>query len=155
MHSPIQHPFITPYLLTCLAGSGTTPDGSEAGEAGAGLAALSEEDRSLIRQELFLGHLLTLVGASGAVPPHALPSIAAHLQTGGLIPKWLAFTLTQQPALFDRAFSRVFHQVGGCWWVLVGGLLVGGLLVAKAGGSKLAGGCRHACLPSCPNPRAR
>ena len=64
-----------------------------------------------MRQELFLGHLLTLLAGSGAVPPHALPSVAADLQARGLLPKWLAFTLTQQPALFDRAFQRVFHKV--------------------------------------------
>ncbi|KAL4429633.1 hypothetical protein ABPG77_008682 [Micractinium sp. CCAP 211/92] len=90
-------------------GPGATPDGSEAGEA-LGVGGLAEEDRAVIRQELFLGHLLTLAASSGAVPPHALPSIAARLQAEGLLPKWLAFTLTQQPALFDRAFQRVFHQ---------------------------------------------
>ena len=34
----------------------------------------------------------------------------------GLIPKWLAFT--QQPALFDRAFQRVFHRASGAWGAL-------------------------------------
>ena len=109
-----------------LAGAGATPEGSEAGEAAG--PPLAAEDRQLIRQELLLGHLLTLAASSGAVPPHALPSIAGMLQAEGLMPKWLAFTLTQQPALFDRAFHRVFHQVGwleaglagwlgwlGCW----------------------------------------
>jgi len=34
-------------------------------------------------------------------------------QADGLLPKWLAFTLTQQPALFDRAFQRCFSKVCG------------------------------------------
>lgn len=71
---------------------------------------LPDEDRRLLRQELLVGHLLTLAASSGAVPPHALPAIAGMLQADGLIPKWLAFTLAQQPALFDRAFQRVFQQ---------------------------------------------
>ena len=58
---------------------GGTPEGSEAGE---GSVVLPDDDRQLIRQELFLGHLLTLAASSGAVPPHALPSIAAMLQVG-------------------------------------------------------------------------
>lgn len=145
------------------AGSaGGTPEGSELGEAADGSALMADEDRQAIRQELFLGHLLTLAASTGAVPPHALPSIAAMLQVRrlcaavcsavregvrhvtsqschlptpctcpahslpspapalpnlqsqhkGLVPKWLAFTLTQQPALFDRAFSRCFSKVG-------------------------------------------
>lgn len=52
---------------------------------------------------------------------HLAATILCHLQTTnpscpqaeGLIPKWLAFTLTQQPALFDRAFQRCFAKVGG------------------------------------------
>lgn len=40
----------------------------------------SEDDRQHLRSELFLGHLLTLAVASGAVPPHALPSLAVMLQ---------------------------------------------------------------------------
>lgn len=94
------------------------------------MVQLGEEDRRLIRQELFLGHLLTLAASSGAVPPHALPSIAGMLQAEGLIPKWLAYTLTQQPALFDRAFQRVFQQVGlllwrchSCSWLVNAGAL--------------------------------
>ena len=58
-------------------GSGATPEGSEAGD---GSVLGGEDDRQHLRQELFLGHLLTLAVASGAVPPHALPSVAAQLQ---------------------------------------------------------------------------
>jgi translation initiation factor 2-alpha kinase 4 len=94
------------------AGGEATPESSDAGEAS---PAQPDDDRRLIRQELFLGHLLTLAASSGAVPPHALPSLAGALQAQGLIPKWLAFTLTQQPALFDRAFQRVFHKVPPGW----------------------------------------
>ena len=130
-----------------LAGAGATPEGSEAGEAPGG--PLAAEDRQLIRQELLLGHLLTLAASSGAVPPHALPSIAGMLQAEGLLPKWLAFTLTQQPALFDRAFHRVFHQVGwllqpGCWQLLL-------QAVGEAASSSMTvilPRWRHAHLPS-------
>ena len=115
---------------TCTpAGAGATPEGSEAGEAAG--PPLAAEDRQLIRQELLLGHLLTLAASSGTVPPHALPSIAGMLQAEGLMPKWVAFTLTQQPALFDRAFHRVFHQVGGLGWQERWQLLC--LAVGKAG----------------------
>jgi hypothetical protein len=134
-----------------LAGAGATPEGSEAGEAAG--PPLAAEDRQLIRQELLLGHLLTLAASSGAVPPHALPSIAGMLQAEGLMPKWLAFTLTQQPALFDRAFHRVFHQVG--WLAGLAGLA--GLLavpeVAEAG--EAAGSSVSAILPCSLSPHLR
>lgn len=32
-------------------------------------------------------------------------------QARGLLPKWVQWALTQQPALFDRAFRRLFAQV--------------------------------------------
>jgi hypothetical protein len=97
------------------AGSASPEERSDAaGEAG----GVFEADRQLIRQELLTGHLLSLAASTGAVPPHALPSIAGMLQAGGLIPKWLAYTLTQQPALFDRAFQRVFRKVQGSCAVL-------------------------------------
>lgn len=43
---------------------------------------------------------------------HMATTIPPCSQAEGLIPKWLAFTLTQQPALFDRAFQRCFAKVG-------------------------------------------
>lgn len=53
---------------------------------------LADEDRQLIRQELFLGHLLTLAASSGAVPPHALPSIAGMLQVCRGVVGWMGLT---------------------------------------------------------------
>ncbi len=44
-------------------------------------------------------------------PVHAMPSIAAHLREQGLLPKWVERLLLTQPALFDRAFERLFAQV--------------------------------------------
>ena len=34
-----------------------------------------------------------------------------HVQACGLLPKWVQWALTQQPALFNRAFRRLFAQV--------------------------------------------
>ena len=34
-----------------------------------------------------------------------------HVQARGLLPKWVQWALTQQPALFNRAFRRLFAQV--------------------------------------------
>lgn len=51
-------------------GSGATPEGSEAGEAVGPLESTTgagEDDRALIRQELFLGHLLTLADRKSVV----------------------------------------------------------------------------------------
>lgn len=83
--------------------------GSEAGDSTLGLLE-SESDREQIRRELLLGHLLLLATRGGALPAHALPVVADMLQQQGLVPKWLAWTLTQQQPLFDRAFRRLFAQ---------------------------------------------
>lgn len=37
-------------------------------------------------------------------------------QAKGLLPKWVQWALTQQPALFDRAFRRLFAQA--CFFLL-------------------------------------
>jgi hypothetical protein len=41
----------------------------------------NEAEREQIRRELLMGHLLALAasGGNGAVPPHALPAVAAML----------------------------------------------------------------------------
>jgi hypothetical protein len=36
----------------------------------------------------------------------------SDVQARGLLPKWVQWALTQQPALFNRAFRRLFAQVG-------------------------------------------
>ena len=63
-----------------------------------------------------MGHLLLLAcaggggggGSGGGLPPHALPAVADQLSGAGLVPRWLAWALTQQQPLFDRAFRRMF-----------------------------------------------
>jgi len=74
-----------------------------------------ENEREQLRKELLLGHLLSMAmsgaGGSGApLPLHALPAVIGMLQALSLIPRWLAWTLINQPALFDKAFSRLFAE---------------------------------------------
>lgn len=38
--------------------------------------------------------------------------LAASLQRRGPLATWVQWSLTQQPALFDRAFQRLFARVG-------------------------------------------
>ena len=81
------------------------------------------EDREQLRRELLTGHLLMLAagGSAATLPVHALPAVASMLQQQGLIPKWLAVTLTQQPALFEKAFQRMFLEVRAPCRLLGGG----------------------------------
>jgi serine/threonine protein kinase/histidyl-tRNA synthetase len=74
-----------------------------------------ENEREQLRKELLLGHLLSMAtssaGGGGApLPLHALPAVIGMLQALSLIPRWLAWTLINQPALFDKAFSRLFAE---------------------------------------------
>lgn len=49
-----------------------------------------------------------------AVPGDLLP-VADHLRQVGLLPKWVHWLLQQlpqRPELFERAFTRLFQQVG-------------------------------------------
>lgn len=163
------------------SGAEAASEASEAGESSVGLPE-NEAEREQIRRELLLGHLLTLAASGGnaAVPPHALPAVASMLQAQGLLPKWVGWTLTQQPALFDRAFQRLFAQVGAMRMSLHDVLWGNGVLIlgqgrpcmlqcVRAGAGKLSGGVHarvmtawqglagHACQPECamcprPNP---
>ena len=45
------------------------------------------------------------------LPPHAMPSIAAHLRQRSLLQPWVERLLLTQPELFNRAFQRLFAQV--------------------------------------------
>lgn len=60
-----------------------------------------------------MGHLLSLATHSSpsGLPAHALPALAASLSGKGLMPKWVQWSLTQQPALFNQAFERLFNEV--------------------------------------------
>jgi serine/threonine protein kinase/histidyl-tRNA synthetase len=74
-----------------------------------------ENEREQLRKELLVGHLLSMAtsgaGGGGApLPLHALPAVIGMLQALSLIPRWLAWTLINQPALFDKAFSRLFAE---------------------------------------------
>jgi translation initiation factor 2-alpha kinase 4 len=87
---------------------GDSDGASDAAPLAAGVPE-DEAEREQLRRELLLGHLLSLAaGGAPAVPAHTLPAVASSLQRGGLLPRWLAWALTKQPALFDRAFKRIF-----------------------------------------------
>ncbi|KAK9811583.1 hypothetical protein WJX72_006503 [[Myrmecia] bisecta] len=75
-------------------------------------ASVSDPEKEQIRRDMLTGHLLALAtsGGSSSLPPQALPSLAAALTARGLMPKWVQWTLTQQPALFERAFQRLFVE---------------------------------------------
>jgi hypothetical protein len=45
-----------------------------------------------------------------------LPVVATALREAGLLPRWVAWLLSQQeqqPGLFEKAFQRLFSKVGG------------------------------------------
>ncbi|KAK9906778.1 hypothetical protein WJX75_007809 [Coccomyxa subellipsoidea] len=93
----------------------TLRDGS-AGNSVAGSEEEEEEDdggrtREDIKKDLLLGHLLGLLTEGGeGMPAHALPALASSLADTGLLPRWVQVSLVQQPALFDRAFQRLFSK---------------------------------------------
>ena len=72
-------------------------------------------EREQIKRDLLMGHLLSLAtqNSPSALPSHALPALAASLSGKGLMPKWVHWSLTHQPALFNRAFESLFSQVRG------------------------------------------
>ena len=69
-----------------------------------------------IKRDLLMGHLLSLAtqNSPSGLPSHALPALAASLSGKGLMPKWVQWSLTQQPALFNKAFERLFNEVCAC-----------------------------------------
>lgn len=70
-------------------------------------------EREQIKRDLLMGHLLSLAtqNSPSGLPSHALPALAASLSGKGLMPKWVQWSLTQQPALFNKAFERLFSEV--------------------------------------------
>ena len=74
-------------------------------------------EREQIKRDLLMGHLLSLATQSSpaGLPSHALPALAASLSAKGLMPKWVQWSLTHQPALFDKAFERLFSEVCTCY----------------------------------------
>ena len=82
---------------------------SSGGGGGGGLD--DDSEREQLRKELLIGHLLcTAAGMGAQLPPHALPTVAAMLQSLNLLPRWLEWTLVNQPMLFDKAYSRLFAE---------------------------------------------
>ena len=71
-----------------------------------------EAEREQLRRELLMGHLLSMAtgGNAATLPPHALPAVTSMLQSLSLLPRWLAWSLSNQPSLFDRAFTRLFAE---------------------------------------------
>ncbi|CAL8462314.1 g1847 [Coccomyxa elongata] len=86
--------------------------------AGSSVAGSEEKDEDAaershndIKKDLLLGHLLGLLTEGGeGMPAHALPALAASLADSGVLPRWVQVSLVQQPALFDRAFQRLFSK---------------------------------------------
>ena len=72
-------------------------------------------EREQIKRDLLMGHLLSLAtqNSPAGLPSHALPALAASLSGKGLMPKWVQWSLTHQPALFNKAFESLFCEVRG------------------------------------------
>lgn len=100
-------------LGTLCAGSADQDD--SASQASEDTPARRSE-REQIKRDLLMGHLLSLATQSSpsGLPAHALPALAASLSGKGLMPKWVQWSLTQQPALFNKAFERLFSEVPTC-----------------------------------------
>lgn len=72
---------------------------------------IGEEDK--VRRDMFMGYLLKLVtsGNTTQMPMHSLPILSAHLQSRNILPRWVQWIITQRPAVFNRAFSKLFAEV--------------------------------------------
>ncbi len=86
--------------------SDESEEGGEEGEAEGG--GDGDGGRAALRRELLLGRLL--LAQCGAAE---LPAVAGDLAARGLLPKWLAWALSHQPALVERAFRRLAAEEAG------------------------------------------
>ena len=70
------------------------------------------EGYQAVKKEMLVGHLLSLItdGHLPAVPKHLLPALASQLTEAGLLKEWVRWLLVSQPALFNRAFERLFKE---------------------------------------------
>ena len=70
------------------------------------------EGHQAVKKEMLVGHLLSLItdGHLPAVPKHLLPALASQLTEAGLLKEWVRWLLVSQPALFNRAFERLFKE---------------------------------------------
>lgn len=96
-----------------LAGEFESASEAADGDRDATVSVIDDEaEREQLRRELLMGHLLSMAtgGAGATLPPHALPAVTSMLQSLSLLPRWLAWSLSNQPSLFDRAFTRLFAE---------------------------------------------
>lgn len=98
--------------LRPLVGAGPADEEDTASQQSEDTPARRSE-REQIRRDLLMGHLLSLAtqNSPSGLPSHALPALAASLSGKGLMPKWVQWSLTHQPALFNKAFERLFTEV--------------------------------------------
>lgn len=105
--------------------TGASQDGSQDGddddEADISLATSIESQH--VRKDVLMGHLLALATMEGGagLPTHSLPQLAGMLSRKGLLPTWVQWSLAHQPALFDRAFHKLFSEVGEVYGCSSGG----------------------------------
>jgi hypothetical protein len=78
------------------------------------------------------GAAAAVSSSSTLLRPAELQVLAGHLRRSGLLPKWVYWLLRQlpqRPELYERAFNRLFRQVGGgrqgraCAWLCADNLL--------------------------------
>jgi len=118
-----------------LAGS---PDEDDTASQASEDTPARRSEREQIKRDLLMGHLLSLATQSSpsGLPAHALPALAASLSGKGLMPKWVQWSLTQQPALFNKAFERLFSEVMLLnllrWWLACPGSMASFDLLSMA-----------------------
>ena len=83
MPPPIKVVGVNDQPVACHAGEASDTEDEGSGEEE---GQTSHEE---IRRDLLLGHVLALAAQGGAVPPHALPALAASLAAAGLLPRWV------------------------------------------------------------------
>ncbi|CAK0752569.1 hypothetical protein CVIRNUC_002156 [Coccomyxa viridis] len=72
-------------------------------------ASADGDTREDLKRDILLAHMLSLL-TQQYMPAHALPALAAYLTDKGVMPQWVQVILTQQPALFDRVFQKLFTE---------------------------------------------
>ena len=100
-------------LEACHANAGASDDSESGSQASEDEGSGGRVEREQMKRDVLMGHLLSLATQSTAasLPAHSLPALAEALCAKGLMPKWVQWSLTHQPALFDTAFDRLFSKV--------------------------------------------
>lgn len=87
-----------------------------AGGAAAGVVSTASGSTAGTATSSGLGlGLGSVSGSSVSLQPAGLQVLAGHLHRAGLLPKWVYWLLKQmpqRPELYERAFNRLFQQVG-------------------------------------------